>query len=146
MAQKTYSPRPGDFDGEWYVVDAAGQTLGRLASRIALILRGKHRPQFAPHFDPGDHVVVVNAARVRLTGRKVQQKKYQQYSGYPGGLKEVSLSSLMQSHPERVVEMAVKGMLPRNRLGRRLFQHLIVYPGPDHPHAAQNPKPIDLST
>ncbi len=127
------------------MVDADGQTLGRLASRIALILRGKHRPQFAPHFDPGDHVVVVNASRLRLTGRKLQQKTYQRYSGYPGGLKAVRLSRLMDTHPERVVEMAVRGMLPKNRLGRQLLRHLRVYRGPDHPHVAQNPQPISLS-
>jgi large subunit ribosomal protein L13 len=142
---RTYSPRPGDFEGAWYLVDADGQTLGRLASRIALILRGKHRPQYAPHFDPGDHVVVVNASRLRLTGRKLQQKTYQRYSGYPGGLKEVRLSRLMDTHPERVVEMAVRGMLPKNRLGRQLLRHLRVYPGPDHPHVAQNPQLLSLS-
>jgi large subunit ribosomal protein L13 len=142
---KTYSPRPGDFEAAWYVVDADGQVLGRLASQIALILRGKHRPQYAPHFDPGDHVVVVNASRLRLTGRKLQQKTYQRYSGYPGGLKEVRLSRLMGTHPERVVEMAVRGMLPKNRLGRQLLRHLRVYPGPDHPHVAQNPQLLNLS-
>jgi large subunit ribosomal protein L13 len=142
---KTYSPRPGDFEAAWYVVDADGQVLGRLASQIALILRGKHRPQYAPHFDPGDHVVVVNASRLRLTGRKLQQKTYQRYSGYPGGLKEVRLSRLMGTHPERVVEMAVRGMLPKNRLGRQLLRHLRVYPGPDHPHVAQNPQLLTLS-
>jgi large subunit ribosomal protein L13 len=142
---RTYSPRPGDFEGEWYLVDADGQALGRLASQIALILRGKRRPQFAPHFDPGDHVIVVNASRLRLTGRKLQQKTYLRYSGYPGGLKEVRLSRLMSTHPERVVEMAVRGMLPKNRLGRQLLRHLRVYAGPDHPHVAQNPQPISLS-
>jgi large subunit ribosomal protein L13 len=142
---KTYSPKPTDFTGQWYLVDAAGLTLGRMASRVAHILRGKHRPQFAPHFDPGDHVVVVNASQIRVTGRKLQQKVYQRYSGYPGGLKEVQLLRLMQTNPARVVEIAVKGMLPKNRLGRKLFRHLCVYAGPDHPHAAQDPTPITLS-
>jgi len=142
---KTYVTTPGEIEREWYVVDATGQTLGRLAARVARILRGKHKPIYSPSVDAGDYVIVVNAERVHVTGRKLDQKIYYRYSGYPGGLKAVTLRNLLQKHPTRVVEHAVRGMLPKNRLGRRMFKKLKVYAGPDHPHAAQQPRPLELS-
>jgi large subunit ribosomal protein L13 len=126
----------------WYEVDADGQVLGRLATRVATVLRGKHRPDFAPHIDPGDHVIVTNAARVRLTGRKLEQKVHYHHTGYPGGLKQTPYTRLMKEHPERIVEYAVSGMLPKTKLGRTLRRHLRVYAGPEHPHAAQQPRPL----
>jgi large subunit ribosomal protein L13 len=141
---KTYSPKPRDIQRSWYVVDADGAILGRLASEVARILRGKHKPMFAPHMDVGDHVIVVNAAKVRVTGDKAAQKLYRSHSQHPGGLREVPYERLVARRPERVVENAVRGMLPRNRLGRQMFRKLAVYPGPDHPHAAQNPAPMPL--
>jgi large subunit ribosomal protein L13 len=125
-------------------VDAEGQTLGRLASRIATILRGKHKPQFSPAVDVGDFVVVVNAEKIRVTGRKLEQKIYYRHSGYPGGLREIRLDDQLQRHPTRVLEAAVRGMLPRNRLGRKMFKKLKVYAGPEHPHQAQRPKPLEF--
>ena len=139
-SQRTFSPRPQDISREWYVVDADGQTLGRLAARVAAILRGKHKPIFAPHMDTGDHVVIVNAAKVRLTGNKLEQKRYYRHSGYPGGLKTVPYTVLLSERPSRAVERAVRGMLPHNRLGRQMIRKLKVYDGPTHPHAAQRPK------
>ena len=139
---KTYSPKAKEIRRAWYVVDAEGQVLGRLASEVAKILRGKHRPTYAPHLDTGDHVVVVNAARVRLTGNKPRQKVYYRHSGYPGGLRETPYERMLERHPERVVERAVRGMLPRNRLGRQMARKLKVYAGPQHPHAAQRPIPL----
>ena len=133
-----------DVQREWYVVDAAGQTLGRLAARVARILRGKHKPTYSPSVDTGDFVVVVNAEKIHVTGRKLDQKIYYRYSGYPGGLKEITLRNLLQRHPARVIEHAVRGMLPKNRLGRQMFKKLKVYAGPDHPHAAQQPKQLEL--
>ena len=140
---KTYVTNPGSVRREWYVVDAQGQTLGRLASRIAVLLRGKHKPQFSPSVDIGDFVIVVNAEKVRVTGRKLQQKKYYRHSGYPGGLREISLADQLDQHPTRVIRAAVRGMLPRNRLGRSMLKKLKVYAGPEHPHQAQQPKPVE---
>jgi large subunit ribosomal protein L13 len=141
---KTYVTRNQDVQREWYVVDAAGQTLGRLAARVARILRGKHKPMYSPSVDTGDFVIVVNAEKIHVTGRKLDQKIYYRYSGYPGGLKEVTLRNLLQRYPARVIEHAVRGMLPKNRLGRQMFKKLKVYAGPDHPHAAQQPKQLEL--
>ncbi len=143
-SQRTYSPRPRDVTREWYVVDAEGQTLGRLAAQVARILRGKHKPIFAPHLDTGDHVIIVNAAKVQLTGKKREQKRAYRHSNYPGGLRAVPYSTLLAQHPSRAVERAVKGMLPHNRLGRQMLKKLKVYDGPTHPHASQKPRPLDL--
>lgn len=140
---KTFSARTQDIEREWLVVDAEGQTLGRLASRIATILRGKHKPIYTPHVDCGDYVVVVNADRVHVTGKKLDQKIYYRHSGYPGGLKQIALRRQLERHPERVIEAAVRGMLPKNRLGRKMFKKLKVYAGPAHPHEAQQPRSLD---
>ncbi|MGB6837853.1 MAG: 50S ribosomal protein L13 [Dehalococcoidia bacterium] len=134
---KTYTLKAREIEPCWHVVDAEGRPLGRLASQVATLLRGKHRPTYTPHMDNGDFVVVVNASKVKVTGRKLEQKTYYRHSGYPGGLKETSLERMLERHPPRVIEHAVKGMLPHNRLGRRLLRHLKVYAGPDHPHEAQ---------
>lgn len=139
---RTYSPKAGDITREWYVVDAEGQTLGRLATRVASVLRGKHKPTFTPHLDMGDHVIVVNAEKVVLTGAKAEQKRYQRHSGYPGGLRGVPFATMLDRRPTQVVETAVTGMLPKNRLGRQMARKLKVYAGPEHPHAAQQPKPL----
>ncbi|GAB4402231.1 MAG: 50S ribosomal protein L13 [Anaerolineales bacterium] len=141
---KTYVVKEGEIKREWYVVDAEGKTLGRLASKIARILMGKHKPYYTPHLDTGDFVVVVNADKIRVTGRKLDQKKYYRYSGYPSGLKSVTLRKQMETHPERVIWAAVRNMLPKNKLGRVMLKKLKVYASPDHPHAAQQPKPLDL--
>jgi large subunit ribosomal protein L13 len=141
---KTYSAKPTDVDRNWFVVDADGQTVGRMASRIAHVLRGKHKPIYTPHIDTGDFVVVVNAEKVVLTGRKEEQKIYRTYSGYPGGEKTKVASEVRESHPERLVEHAVKRMLPSGTLGREMFKKLKVYAGPDHPHEAQQPEPLDI--
>jgi large subunit ribosomal protein L13 len=141
---KTISAREEDIQRDWYVVDAQGQTLGRLATRTAAILRGKHKPIYTPHVDCGDYVIIVNAEKVHVTGQKMRQKKYYRHSGYPGGLTEISLRDQLQKFPNRVLEAAVRGMLPKNRLGRRLFKKLKVYPGPNHPHEAQQPKPMEF--
>jgi large subunit ribosomal protein L13 len=140
---KTYSPRAKEIRRDWYVVDADGAVLGRLASEVAKILRGKHKPTFAPHLDTGDHVVVINAAKIRLSGEKATKKVYHRHSGYPGGIRDIPYERLLARHPERLVEQAVRGMLPKNRLGRQMFRKLAVYAGADHPHAAQ--KPVALS-
>ncbi len=142
--QKTYSPRPGDIERDWWVIDAAGLPLGRLASEAAKLIRGKHKPRWAPHVDCGDYVIVVNAGEVAVTGRKEEQKMYYRHSGYPGGLRAQTLAEVRRRQPERLIESAVRGMLPKNRLGRKLFNHLKVYAGPDHPHGAQQPKPRPL--
>jgi large subunit ribosomal protein L13 len=134
-----------DVEPDWYVVDATGQTLGRLATRVARVLRGKHKPAYSPAVDTGDYVIVVNAGKMHTTGRKLDQKLYYRYSGYPGGLRATTLRSMLEKHPTRVIEHAVRGMLPKNRLGRRLFRKLKVYAGPDHPHTAQQPKSLELS-
>ncbi len=141
---KTYAPKPKDVERRWYVVDADGVVLGRLASEVAKLLRGKHKPIFAPHADTGDNVVVVNAERVRLTGGKEQKKIAYRHSGYPGGLRETPYERLLQTRPALVVEKAVKGMLPKNRLGRAMGHKLQVYAGPEHPHQAQKPIPLTL--
>lgn len=142
--KKTYTQKREDVQREWYVVDAAGQTLGRLATQIACVLRGKHKPTFTPAVDAGDFVIVVNAERIHTTGRKLDQKMYYRHSGYPGGLKSTPLRTMLSSHPERVVTHAVRGMLPKNRLGRRMLKRLKAYAGPDHPHQAQRPQPLEL--
>jgi len=139
---KTYVPK--EVESKWYVIDAEGKTLGRLAAKIASILRGKHKPEYTPHLPVGDYVIVVNAAKVRLTGKKLEDKIYTRYSGYQGGLKRIPAGEMLKKHPERVVERAVKGMLPKNRLGRKLAKRLKVYPGPEHPHAAQKPEKLEL--
>ena len=139
---KTYSAKPGEIKREWYVVDADGQTLGRLATQIADRLRGKGKPQFTPHVDTGDFVVIVNAAKVAISGNKLHDKMAYRHSGYPGGLHSVSYAELMASNPERVIEKAVKGMLPKNKLSRQQLTKLKIYAGPDHPHQAQEPKPF----
>jgi len=136
---KTYAVKASEIERGWWLVDASDQTLGRLATRIATLLEGKHKPIYSPHLDSGDHVVVVNAAKVRVTGNKLTQKIYYRHSNYPGGLKEESLQTLMARKPEIVIERAVKGMLPQNRLGRAMFKKLKVYAGADHPHQAQQP-------
>jgi large subunit ribosomal protein L13 len=141
---KTYSPKASELKRDWLVVDAENMVLGRLATEVALRLRGKHKPEFAPHMDNGDFVVVVNADKVRFTGRKLDQKKYYRHTGYPGGIKERNLREMMASQPEEVVRKAVRGMLPKNRLARQLIKKLKVYPGPEHPHAAQNPTELAL--
>ena len=141
---KTYAVKASEIERHWWVVDAADQTLGRLATRIATLLEGKHKPAYTPHLDTGDHVVVVNAARIKVTGNKLVQKKYYRHSGYPGSLKEESLQALLARKPELVIERAVKGMLPQNRLGRAMIKKLKVYAGPDHPHQAQQPTAAEL--
>ncbi len=141
---KTRSIKESEITRDWWVVDAEGQTLGRFASKIAQIIRGKHKPSFTPHMNMGDFVVVVNAEKIRVTGNKETKKTYFKHSGYPGGGSEVDFKHLQRTFPERVIEYAVKGMLPHNRLGRELFKHLKVYVGPDHPHQAQTPKLLEL--
>jgi large subunit ribosomal protein L13 len=141
---KTFSPRPHQIERRWYVLDAEGVVLGRLASEVAKILRGKHKPIFAPHVDAGDHVIVVNARGVRLTGGKEQKKMYYRHSGYPGGLREVEYARLLADRPVVAVEKAVRGMLPKNRLGRQMIRKLSVYEGAEHPHQAQRPEPLEL--
>src|SRR6266496_217742 len=141
-SQRTFSPRPQDISREWYVVDADGQTLGRLAARVAAILRGKHKPIFAPHMDTGDHVVIVNAAKVRLTGNKLEQKRYYRHSGYPGGLKTVPYTVLLSQRPSRAVEKAVRGMLPHNRLGRQMIRKLKAYDAPPYLPTGTRPQPL----
>jgi large subunit ribosomal protein L13 len=141
---KTFVPKPGSVEREWLIVDAEGQTLGRLASQVAAVLRGKHKPQYSPAVDVGDFVIVVNAEKIRVTGRKLVQKKYYRHSGYPGGLSEITLADQLERYPTRVIKAAVRGMLPHNRLGRRMVKKLKVYAGPEHPHQAQQPKPLEL--
>jgi large subunit ribosomal protein L13 len=137
-------PSETEIQRKWFIVDASDQVLGRLASRVATILRGKHKPIFTPHLDVGDHVVVVNAEKVHLTGRKLQGKTYRWHSGYIGGLREVSAETMKRTHPERMIEWAVQGMLPKNRLGRAMARKLKVYRGARHPHQAQQPEPLSL--
>ena len=140
---KTYVATPADRQRTWYVVDAEGQTLGRLATRIADALRGKRKPEYTPHIDTGDFVVVINAEKIHVTGNKLEQKRYWRHSGYPGGIKSRTLAEMLDRRPEEVIRKAVKGMLPRNRLARRQLTKLKVYAGPDHPHAAQKPQPME---
>lgn len=141
---KTYSVRAGEIERNWLVVDAQDQVLGRLATRVAAILRGKHKPTFSPHLDVGDYVVVINAKDVRLTGRKADQKEYFRHSGFMGGERFIPFRTMMARHPERVIELAVKGMLPKNALGRKTYGKLRVYPGAEHPHGPQSPRQIEL--
>lgn len=140
----TYMAKPNEVERKWYVVDADGQTLGRLASEVATILRGKHKPEYTPHVDTGDFVIVVNAEKVKLTGDKLNKKIYYRHSGYPGGLKQFTAAEMLAKRPERVIELAVKGMLPKNRLGRKQGKKLFVYAGSQHPHQAQKPEAIQL--
>ncbi len=141
---KTYVTKPADIERAWYVVDAEGQTLGRLASGIATVLRGKHKPIYSPSVDCGDFVVVINADKIAVTGNRMDQKKYYRHSLYIGGLSEITLRDQLQKHPERVIESAVRGMLPKNTLGRKMFKKLKVYAGSEHPHEAQQPQPLEL--
>jgi large subunit ribosomal protein L13 len=141
---RTWSPKASEIERGWLLVDVEDQILGRVATQIASLLRGKHKPTYTAHVDNGDFVVVVNADKVRVTGNKPEQKMYYRHSGYPGGIKAVSYRQMMQRHPTRVLKFAVKGMLPKNRLGRKLLKKLYVYAGPQHPHAAQQPKPYTL--
>ncbi len=141
---KTYSTKPQDVKRDWFVVDATDKVLGRLASEIARRLRGKHKPIYAPHVDTGDYIVVINADKIRVTGKKLDQKIYYRHSGYPGGLYSTSLRKLQARFPARVIEKAVKGMLPKGPLGYAMFRKLKVYAGPEHPHAAQQPKQLDI--
>ncbi|HTK91063.1 MAG TPA: 50S ribosomal protein L13 [Verrucomicrobiae bacterium] len=138
----TVMPKEDPIDRKWFLVDAEGRVLGRLATQVATILRGKHKPTFSPHLDVGDHVVVINAEKVQLTGRKMTEKTYRWHTGYIGGLREVSADKMIRTHPERVIEWAVQGMLPKGRLGRAMSKKLKVYRGADHPHAAQKPEPL----
>ena len=141
---KTYITKPAEVERAWYIVDAEGENLGRLATKIATILRGKHKPIYSPAVDCGDYVIVINAEKIEVTGRRMDQKKYYRYSGYPGGLTEVTLRQQLEKHPTRVIEAAVKGMLPKNKLGRKMFKKLKAYTGTEHPHQAQQPTPLEL--
>ena len=141
---RTYSTKPAEIERQWFVVDARGQTLGRLASEIAKILKGKHKPIYTPHLDTGDFVIVINAEKIHVTGRKMDQKMYYRHSGYPGGLKSITLREQLKRHPTRVIRSAVKGMLPHHRLGRAMLRKLKVYAGDAHPHEAQQPKPLEF--
>lgn len=141
---RTFSAKKEEIDREWYVVDAEGQTLGRLASRVAPILTGKNKPIYTPHLDCGDFVIIVNAEKVRVTGRKLDQKHYYHHSGYPGGMRSISLRDQLARHPERVLQAAIRGMLPKTKLGRQMIKKLKVYAGDEHPHQAQEPKPLEL--
>jgi large subunit ribosomal protein L13 len=144
LTVNTYATRPKDIKRDWYIVDAQGQTLGRLATKIAAMLKGKHKVIYSPSMDTGDFVVVVNADKLTVTGRKLDDKKYYRFTGYPGGLREITLRDQLVRHPERVLQAAVKGMLPHNRLGRQMYKKLKVYAGTEHPHAAHKPKQLEL--
>ena len=141
---KTYSPKPEDIDRKWFVVDAQDQVLGRVASKVANVLRGKHKPIWAPHMDVGDFVVIVNADKILVTGRKAEKKRYYNHSGYPGGLKETPFATMLQKKPEYVLREAVRGMLPHNRLGRKMLKKLKIYVDGEHPHQAQTPEPMSV--
>lgn len=141
---KTYSAKPASVEREWYVVDADGKTLGRLAAEVAHRLRGKHKPEYTPHVDTGDYIVVLNAGKIRVSGDKAKQKTYYSHSEYPGGLKSITFEKLRDKAPERIIETAVKGMLPKNPLGRAMFRKLKVYAGSEHPHTAQQPQVLDI--
>jgi large subunit ribosomal protein L13 len=142
---KTYSAKPGEVTREWYLVDAEGKTLGRLATQIADTLRGKQKPQYTPHVDTGDFVIVVNAEKIQVTGNKLDQKRYYRHSGYPGGLRSRTLREQLERRPTEVLRVAVKGMLPKNRLARQQITKLKIYAGPEHPHEAQSPKPLETA-
>jgi large subunit ribosomal protein L13 len=144
MPTKTYVPKADEIEHRWFIVDADGVTLGRLATQVASILRGKHKPLFMPHLDCGDYVIVINAEKVRVTGRKEEQKYYARHSGYPGGFRQASLRDVRSKHPERVIEAAVRGMVPHTNLGRQQMRKLRVFAGPNHPHTAQQPTTLDL--
>jgi large subunit ribosomal protein L13 len=141
---KTFMAKSAEVEQKWYLVDAEGQTLGRLSSQVASILRGKHKPIYTPHVDTGDFIIVINAEKIVLTGNKLQQKKYHHHSGYPGGMKETSYKDLLAKKPEKAIEVAVKGMLPHNRLGSKMYKKLKVYRGSGHPHQAQQPEALEL--
>lgn len=141
---KTFSAKPAEVKRDWYVIDATGKTLGRLATEVARRLRGKHKPEYTPHVDTGDYIVIVNAEKVHVTGNKFNDKMYYQHSGYPGGMKATSFEKMVQKSPERIIEIAVKGMLPKNPLGRAMYRKLKVYAGPDHTHSAQQPQPLEI--
>lgn len=144
MITKTFVTKPSDITREWWVVDAEGQTLGRLASKVAAILRGKHKTIFTPNLDTGDFVIVINADKIRVTGNKLDDKMYYRHSGYPGGLTEITLRDQLRRFPDRPIQEAVKGMLPKNSLGRQMIKKLKIYAGPNHPHVAQQPKSLEL--
>lgn len=141
---KTFSAKPAEVTRQWYVIDAEGKTLGRLSTEVARRLRGKHKPTYTPHVDTGDHIVIINADKVRVTGNKFKDKMYHRHTGYIGGLKSVSFEKMQQQAPERIIEIAVKGMLPKTPLGRAMFRKLRVYAGPKHEHAAQQPQPLEI--
>jgi large subunit ribosomal protein L13 len=141
---RTYTPKPADVERQWHVIDATDVVLGRLASQVATLLRGKHKPIYAPHLDTGDFVIIVNADKVALSGNKLEQKRAYRHSGYPGGLRSIGYGDLLAKHPERAVEKAIKGMLPKNTLGRKMFSKVKVYRGPEHPHQAQQPVPFEI--
>lgn len=144
---KTYSAKPTDVEAAWHIIDADGLVLGRMAAQVATILCGKHKPMYTPHIDCGDHVVIVNADKVYMTGRKLEQKTYYRHTGYPGGIKSRTAGQIMEgAHPERVVEKAIQRMIPRNKMGRAQFKKLRVYAGTEHPHAAQEPVPLDIAS
>ena len=142
---RTYTPKPGEIERRWHVIDASDVVLGRLAAQAAILLRGKHKPTFAPHVDTGDFVIIINAGKVALTGSKREQKVAYRHSGYPGGLKAVGYTELLEKNPRRAVEIAVRGMLPKNSLGRATLSKLKVFAGPDHPHSAQKPEPFEIT-
>lgn len=142
--EKTYSAKKEDIKRKWYIIDAKGKVLGKVAVKAATILRGKHKPIYTPHIDTGDQVIVINASQVVLTGKKLEQKYYRRHSGYPGGLKSIRYDRLLKEKPEKVIELAVKGMLPKTKLGRAMFKKLRVYKGSEHPHGAQNPVQIEV--
>lgn len=141
---KTYMATPSTIERKWYVVDAEGQTLGRLASNVAAVLRGKHKPTYTPHLDTGDNVIVINAEKIKLTGRKESQKMYYRFTGYVGNLKSISYKTMMEKHPDRIIQLAVKGMIPHNVLGRQVLDKLHVYAGSEHPHQAQKPEVLEI--
>jgi len=141
--EKTYVTKAGDIEQEWILLDASGQRLGRLATRIATMLRGKHKPLYAPNLDTGDFVVVVNSGKIAVTGNRLDDKLYRRHTGYPGGLKETTLRRMLEKHPERVIRFAVKGMLPKNKLGRQMLKKLKIYAGAEHPHVAQQPRTLE---
>ena len=141
---KSYMAKPEEMERKWYVIDAEGKVLGRLASEVASILRGKHKPIYTPHVDTGDFVIVINADKIKLTGKKLEQKEYKYHTGYPGGLKSISYKQIMEKNPERAIELAVKGMMPKNKLGRQMYKKLRVYSGPEHNHQAQKPEPYEF--
>lgn len=141
---KTYSIKQKDIKREWYLIDASGKVLGRLASRVASILKGKHKPTYSPHLDVGDHVIIINADKIKVTGKKFHQKEYYHHTGYPGGLRSVSFGKIFQEKPERILYHAIWGMLPHNRLGRKMIKKLRIYAGAEHPHQAQKPEVLEL--